>query len=508
MKHWFEDEKTARIFGEIILTFLTISVLIVLLTYAYIGTFTRYWADDFCFTQTLNASKNLLSATLNLYNTWSNRYTTMILVGISEGFGQKAISYLPSAMIALWAVGLISLLNQIKAALMLPRHLLSSLLSAFVLIFLTILQAPDRYQSVFWRSGMVTYFAPLVFFTFSAAFILNQFYKPGHWQFARQIKPGLFMLSSKQSLLPALLLVASLFFLSGGLSETTLAMQTGGLFLALGTVWLFFHGENRQRVLALLITGLIASCVSLGVVFLAPGNANRLTSMPVHPGLFDLAASTLRFAWDFIWQSLISLPIPTIMTLWLAILLSLDYFGRINRSENRYTASRLASLIIIIPLAAYALILCATAPSVYVYAKLGYPAARALFPSRFIMTGALFLDGILLGLMIHQLLPHIHFSKQTGLNLIVLLLLGATAFYPLRSAQKELATIPGYQKLAIEWDNRDAQVQIFKADHVKNIILDGIESPASLSELNPDPTHWVNRCVASFYDLETIAVFP
>jgi hypothetical protein len=494
MKRWFEHEKTVRIFGEVILTLFTISALIVLLIYAYMGTFTRYWADDFCFTQYLKTSSNLFSATLNLYNTWSNRYTTMILVGISEWFGQKAISYLPATMIALWVLGLTSLINQIKAAFNLPRHLLSSLLGAFALAFLTILQAPDRYQSVFWRSGMVTYFAPLVFYAFSAGFIINQACKPG-------------LPRKQRSLIPALILVASLFFLSGGLSETTLALQMGALLVALAAVWLFVHGENRQRYLALLLTGFISSSVSLVAVVIAPGNTVRLTSMPEHPALIKLAGSTLRFGWDFIWLSIKSLPTPTILTLWLAMLLSLDFFGRINHSETRYKTSRLLSLIIIIPLIAYGLILCATAPSVYVYAGFGYPVPRALFPSRFVMTSALFLDGILLGLIIHQFLPQKTVSKYAVINLIVSLLLGATAFYPLMSAQKELTTVPTHQKFAIEWDNRDAQIHAFKANHVENIILNRIESPTSLKELNPSPKHWVNRCVANFYDLKTIAVF-
>lgn len=492
MKHWFEHEKTTRIFGEVILTLFTISVLIALLTYAYMGTFTRYWADDFCFTQYLKAPNNLLSATLDLYNTWSNRYTTLILVGISEWFGLKAISYLPAAMIVLWVTGLTILFNQIKAAFKLPRHLLSSLLAALVLAFLTILQAPDRYQSVFWRSGMVTYFAPLVFYTFSTAFIINQVYKPG----------------KKRSFMPALILVASLFFLSGGLSETTLALQTGGLLLALLAAWLFVHGETRQRYLALLLTGFISSCVSLVVVFTAPGNNIRLTSMPEHPPLLDLAGYTLRFSWDFIWLSIKTLPTPTILTLWLAILLSLDFFSRINHSDTRYKTSHLLSLIIIIPLVAYALILCATAPSVYVYAGFGYPAARALFPSRFVMTGALFIDGILIGLIIHQVLPPKPISKYILMNLLISLLLGASAFYPLNSAQKELATIPIYQKLAIEWDNRDTQIHAFKANSIENILLKGIDSPASLSELTQNPNQWINRCIANFYDVKTIALFP
>ena len=462
MKQWFEHEQNISIFGEVILAFFFLSATIILLTYAYIGTFTRYWADDFCFTQTLKASNNLFGATLDLYNNWSNRYTTMLLVGVSEWFGPKAISFLPAAMITLWVTSLTSLINQIKAALKLPRHWLSSLLIASVLAFLTIHQAPDRYQAVYWRSGMVTYFAPLVFYCFSAAFIINRVYKPGR----------------RWSLVPALILVASLFFLSGGLSETTLALQIGGLLLALAATWFFEHTESRQKVLVLLTTGLIASFISLLVVFSAPGNTNRLTSMPENPGLIDLAGYSLRFGWDFIRLSIETLPTPTILTLVLGSLLAIDFFNRINQSDARFSKSRLLGILMIIPLIAYILIVCATAPSVYVYAKFGYPAARALFPSRFILTTALFLMGGLIGLLIQQALPQQSSSQKKVLNLVVSLLIGAAIFYPLNSAQKELASIPTYQKLAVAWDNRDAQIQAFKVGHVENVILHGIESPA------------------------------
>jgi hypothetical protein len=492
MKHWFEHEKTTRLAGEAILALSGISVLIVLLTYAYIGTFTRYWADDFCFTQYLKASDNLFSATLNLYNTWSDRYTTMLLVGISEWFGPKAISYLPTVMIGLWITGLTSLIHQIKMTLRLPRHWLSSLLGAGFLAFLTIFQAPDRYQSVFWRSGMVTYFAPLVFYSFCAAFILKQVNRPG----------------KRWPSIPGLILVAGLFFLSGGLSETTLALQTGALLLALAAVWLCFHGETRSRSLALLLAGLIASLLSLVIVITAPGNTTRLTSMPEHPAFIDLVIYTLQFSWDFIWLSIKTLPAPTVLTLGIAGLISLDFFGRINTGETRYKATRLLGLIVIIPLAAYALILCATAPSVYVYGKFGYPAGRALFPSRFIMTAALFLIGLVLGLIIHQLLLSKTGPKNIVVNLLVMALLGVISLYPLKTAQRELATVSIYQKFAIEWDNRDTKIQALKANQIENVILDGIESPAQLIELNPNSNHWVNRCVANFYDLKTIAVFP
>jgi len=492
MKHWLENEKTTRVFGDFTLNLFAIVTLSVLLVYAYQGTFTRYWADDFCFTQYLKPANNIFSATLNLYNTWSNRYTTMLLVGISELSGQKAISYIPALMIFFWLTGLTILIDQVKTTWKIHRHRLSSILIAFSLAFLTILQTPDRFQSIYWRSGLVTYFAPLVFQTFGAAFILHQVNTPGRKLFD----------------IPAIIFIASLFFLSGGLSETTLAMQIGAFFIAILAAWFLAHKQNRKKYLVLLISGLAASLVSLIVVLAAPGNGNRLTNMPERLTLMELIPLTLQFSWDFIWLSIKALPIPTIFTLWLALLLALDFSGRIIPSRIQFKTPRLLGLIAIISLTFFALILCATAPSVFVFGKFGYPIARALFSARFSMTAALFTIGLLVGLIVRQHLPHKTTAHKTALALITSLLLAVTILYPMRTVQAELASIPTYQKPAIAWDNRDAQIRTLKAAQINDITIERIGSPALLSELNPTPSHWVNRCVAKFYDLNTIAVFP
>jgi len=491
MNNWLVKVKINVTLGEIILALLALGTLAVLVVYAYAGTFTRYWADDFCFTQYLRTSDNLFNATINLYKTWSNRYTTMLLVGISEWFGQGAISYLPATMIFLWTFSLTILMDQIKAAFKQPRHELSSLLVASILAYLTILQAPDRFQSVYWRSGVVTYFAPLVFYTFSTAIIIHQMRKLG-----------------QKDLIPTILLVSLLFFLSGGLSETTLAMQVGGLMMAMTAALFLTQGKSRQITLSMLLAGLAASFISLVVVFKAPGNAIRMTSMPGLPALVDLVSFTLRFGWDFIWQTVTSLPLPTLVTAWTGLLISLDFFGRVNPKATHLKTSRLLLLASLTSLAAFALILCATAPSVFVFGKFGYPAARALLPARFVMTVALFLTGCWAGLFLRQFFARQIASRRIALNLGVTVLLGVTILYPLKTIQSEISSLPNLQRIANGWDNRDTQIKAFKASNTLDITLKGIESPASLNELHPFYNHWVNLCIADFYGLHSIEVFP
>ena len=127
-----------------------------LFVFAYLGIFSRYGADDYCFSRTIFKSDNIIQATSIWYMNTSNRYTTMLLVGISEWFGRSAISFLPMLAILLWLASLGWTLAQLFKRLKFPYPALSGFALAAVIVFFSILQAPNRYQSLYWRSGMVT----------------------------------------------------------------------------------------------------------------------------------------------------------------------------------------------------------------------------------------------------------------------------------------------------------------------------------------------------------------
>lgn len=458
-----------------------------LIAFAYLGFFSRYGADDYCFTRTLFKFDNLFQAAWWWYIHTSNRYTTMFLVGISEWFGRSAISYLPALAILLWTVGLTLAFGRASALLGFPRPGLTGFTLAALSIFFTLWQAPNRYQSLYWRAGLITYLTPLVFFSYLTWLLLKE---SNHSRRGRWRRAAIFALT------------AFGFFAAGGLSETTLAMQIGALGLALSAVLLFVRGENRKRLLPLLTVSLFASLLALLVVFLAPANQFRLRVFGDPPPLETIVASSLRFAWDFIFFSARSMPMPTAVTLTTALALGWMLGQTSTGAIRRAWAAAAISM-----LSAYALIVCAMAPSIY--GQGSYPGARALIGAQFVLTCATLALGLSLGWGLRRWaagrLPV--FRWEQAANLLAALLLLFSIGYNLRATSRVLQLERRYQQRAAAWDARDLQIRQAVAQGVRQLTVEELDSIAGIREYSTR-NQWVNRCAAEFYGLDLLLTYP
>ncbi len=470
-----------RFFANFGLFFTLLSGTLAVLFLMYIGTFTRYWADDFCFAVTLETAPNIFVAVWNSYSVWSNRYTNILLAGLLTMFGRGSILYAPALMIGLMAAA--SFLAIEQANQLFKSHLsrLTSAVLAVLLVFFTILQAPNRFQAVYWLAGLVTYFAPLIFWAVMAFLAFRGI----------QIQVTL---PENRWVLAALAFLA---FLAGGLSETTLTFQLTAFGLAILAAWFFWRGPQRRSALWIFGIALAFSLLALLVVFFAPGNAVRLSAMPKTTLSLDLFLLSFRFTWDFIANSLQDLALPSLVSFLLAFFLAL--IGG-TRQPARFTAHFWLGIGSIL-LVTYLLIASMIAPSVYVYGRFGYPEARALFPARFVLTLALMLAGLSFG-HFGRSFPLLWRTSTQSLAIICVIFL---AVYPLRFIPKEYPALLQAQRYAQDWDKRNAYLL---EQENQSVVLDGIESPGGLAELKSDSTFWINRCVADFYHIHSIAVFP
>jgi hypothetical protein len=425
------------------------------------------------------------------YMSGSNRFMMAFLTGMSEFFGPSANAYLPIIFIVLWVGGLSWLLFQVDQLTGWHGNVLLSLLFAEQIAFFSILQAPNRYQVIYWRSGIATYFAPLVFLPLIAGYILRSVRAPGHSAISRWTRAAACF---------------GMAFLVGGFSETTVAMQTSLVSLAIMGVWLWAKGEAREASLRTLLSTLLGSLLAMGVIILSPANAIRQMAFRPPPTLLRLVWLSLDFARDFVVYSARSLPLPTIVSFVVPALimfgLSLRYFSNTSPREQ---LRRIWPVYVLIPLTAYLLIVSVCAPSVY--GESAYPEARALFPARFIMTTAIIAEGALLGYALGQIAQHWETRKSQVLFLVSLLLLLST-LYPLRAGLKVSAQIPDYQKWAVAWDQRDAKIRALKQAGVMDIEVIALDSRPGVKELDPNPKHWVNRCAAIYYGVNTIRANP
>jgi hypothetical protein len=163
----------------------------------------------------------------------------------------------------------------------------------------------------------------------------------------------------------------------------------------------------------------------------------------------------------------------------------------------------------LVPLVSYILTASLVSPSVYVYGTHGFPEPRALFPARFVLTLALMAEGFLFGrLAARAMLARSGFQASSGMIAASAALLVVTSLYPIWFLQKEARTLQQAQGYARQWDERNSFLLEQQQQGNLDIVLDGIQPPGGLIELRQDPNFWVNQCVADFYDLNSIAVFP
>ncbi len=459
----------------------------------YVGTFTRHWTDDFCYVMVVESSSNIFEAIQIIYTSWSNRYANALLVGAVNLFGRPAIRFFPALMIVLMAFCLYLTISEITKFTGRRFSPLIGLNLAILLTFFSILQAPNRFQSVYWLMGLVTYFAPLVLISGMTALIF--------WAIRSRPNQG-----TRWMMLTLLALLA---FLSGGLSETTLAFQVTFFGIALIFCFLFLRAEQKNSGLLFSGTALVVSLAALLVVFLSPGNAVRLENIPKSQFSFSTIPLIFRFAWDFIWNSVRSFVVPTIISVISAFGIAFGASLGGNKKVEQPASGNYWVAIGLVPLVSYILIASLVAPSVYVYGAHGFPEPRALFPACFVLTLALMTEGFWLGrLAARAVIARPAFQTSSGMIAISAVLIVVTALYPLWFLQKEARTLPQVQGYARQWDERNSFLLEQRQQGNLDIVLDGIQPPGGLIELRQDPNFWVNQCVADFYDLNSIAVFP
>ncbi len=75
---------------------ISVSVLLPLLAYAYLGIFARYRADDYCAAGMLQDS-GILQASLIRYREWSGGYSNLLFIQVGEWFGEAGMVYMAAA---------------------------------------------------------------------------------------------------------------------------------------------------------------------------------------------------------------------------------------------------------------------------------------------------------------------------------------------------------------------------------------------------------------------------
>ena len=456
---------------------------IVLLAYCYLGIFSRYRADDFCHAY-LFASPGVFAALVNRYLAVSNRFSSFLFVGVTELFHLSGVAVLPTVMLVSWVIGLTWMISESRKWLAWNWSSLVDWFLACTCAFFSFLQAPNLYQTIYWRASMATHFAPIVFITFLAAYLLRQIRKANTCRPAWWVNPAAFAAA----------------FLAGGFSEPPAVFMVVGLGLIILLIWKSKDVQFRQFILRLLAWTLAGATAAFLVMFISPANAFRLKDVPP-PGFGRVILLSLQYTFEFILATLRTLPLPSALSV---IVPALTLYGLSPQPPFRLLSpgekTRLLLAMVVLPLIAYGLIATSFAPSVY---GQSFPVPRTRFLGRFLMTTSLMTEGGLLGALATQFRVRFLSSRLTsGLTAILLLML---AIYPLRAAGNILHQVPKYQTQAARWDVRDAHIRMLKSQGVMDIVVKQLPGIYNVKELDINPHHWVNQCAAHYYGVNSIS---
>jgi len=457
-----------------------------ILAAAYMGSFMRLSGDDYCFGAVIR-EYGFLQTQVHSYLDHppyhGNRYSHTLVSGLASMAGPTASAALPALSLVGWVAAATWCGWQVARWARLRRPFLLALFGAVVAVFLTVYQAPDRIQSVYWRSANVPYLTPLALDWLLLGLVV--------WQ-ARTT-------GSRPIPLAAILVLA---FFVGGFSEAAAAFQMTWLILALSAALVLRRrlGPDQRSVIRGLAVAALGAGLSVAAHAASPFARSGLGSLGSHPPAVLLLQTAMRGGFGFLRETLQGLPLPTAVTLALGGVL-----GVILAPERETRPGRWQTL----PVAAFFLlggtIILAAAvltPSLYAYSAL--PDARALLAARHAMVLAFLGIGLAGGLALGAVLPS-GLRRSLVLAPVCAAAVVLLATYPVRGAGKVVAEAPSYRRWALAWDARhEAILRARAAGEIDLHIMEIDHIIPFVSELTDEPTFWYNECAAGYYGVRSI----
>ena len=460
---------------------------------AYIGFYNRYWADDWCYNRDFKSMGVLGSlqgyfftgqSALRGYST--NRYALTLLSGLLYIPGIAGVQVLAALIILLWIGGLLwTLFNLSKLYKPFPQ--LAVFPSAVFLLCFMLYFSPQRFQILYWRSG-VHYSFTVIAGILLMALITSQMIS----ERARRVTNyG----------------IAVLAFMAGGLSETGCVYLFSGMILFLAAAW--FGKRKRwtwaQRSYPAILTACIALLASMIVLIISPSN-DRYQAMSVRPASLSLVPFlSLRFSLDFIVDSLKSLLVPNLVFIifFMALAILQGILSPMRPSAKLRTE---LFILIITTIVTFLLIAAVQAPTVYFYKSVPEPRAQSL--SWFTLLIGLAVIGWIAGQLIVQ-----RWNVKNWLYITAILSIALCAVYTARLTVNNLADLRLFEVRARLWDQRDAALRMAHAQGLSRadaIAIDtkgwGVEDMLIPGKFMNG--QWISNCFSQYYGLDAVRAVP
>ena len=451
---------------------------IVLGIHAYLGSFNRYIADDFCsayFAERLGVFRSVWF----WYLSWFGRYSASLADSILPLIGTRGLTYAVLVILVIWVVAVI-----LATAALWPDEsprkdrVLAAISLGVAAVFVTLLISPNVPQSLYWWGGMRAYIPPLVG---SAAYVVV--YK----QFAAKDRPG----KAGYAWLVLSFLVP---FTNAGFSETFSPVQVVFFVFFLGWGLVTRKFNHKSPSFHFLISGLLGALVGLFVMVLAPGNAQRQAFFPVASNIINIlniAFTGYRmFLKDIIGTA--------------DKIAGLAGLGAAAIWMGRQTPGGRASKVWAAPASLFLGFVFAFGcfPSA-AYGLSDVPPARALIIPAYFLVISLTISGFLFGQWWSARIgTEPGFLAQLGFCVVVM---GLMLYSALSNAQALYSSRQKFLDYAVLWDRMNAQVIQAKTAGKASVTIPTMANWAGLDSPNDNPKFWLNFCYSKYYDINVLA---
>lgn len=451
--------------------------------FAYLGYYNRTWADDWCYNADFRNLGFLETVRGYVYNvTYTpSRYSVTIFAGLLQAFKTLGLQLMTPLTIIFWVAGLAYLFYNFAylAGYRLSKWL--AILASATIVYFSVYLSPQIYQSLYWRTGMLTYTTPLVFLPWIFVFITEQ---------SKHEKPSPIWM--------ALILVLAL--LGGGFSEAscTVLVSTLGLYTLIAGIGSRQKLPWAERTFVPALVALVGALLAMALLVFAPTTQIRRERYGAPAGLVELIVLLYQFTYAFFVLSIKDY--QNVIIIAMSIFSGFLFFPSV-KTDNPLKILSLAALV---GLLAIFLVAASLAPSAYV--ERGLPADRTIIIPRFIAVFGFVVAGWLSGLALREM-----YTAKWLETLAVLLLLASYAF-PLYSLKVTAEKIPIYAQRAQAWDEREATIQAAIAsgdERVDVFAIDGLPVGGIRDFDPPGKTgFWITRCAMDYYDIRLRVHLP
>jgi hypothetical protein len=467
-----------------------------LIIHAWLGQYSRYYGDDFCFQVQLK-SKGIINAALFYYYELTGRYSDMFWEHFS-GYFNTHIFYSPAAFLLIWSGALLFIIYKLSGKN--KDNIIVCAIIALSILFAAIDFIPKMYyrrtidtlthtwdgypgifQSLYWIAGRNRLILPLILTTLNIGFI---------YQYVITRNKG----ESSNFLL---FIIAFITFFCGGFGETYVTLQTMVYILTLLIVFIINSEQVRKSMLIPLGTGLLFSLLSMMVIILAPGNDNRAEYFSQPDTLGDL----LFIAWNGLFstaKTIFKWP-GNVLTLIQHFLISI-FMGMVFFSNSiQLSNNTIRKLMYLIPIGILVLQYTAFLPAAYGISK--EPPAREMIVINYFILSIVSYWCILIGIYIKK--NYTNLNTQV-IRYSIILVISVFSINGMRDAVYLLKNKENLQTFAAAYDDREKLIIKEKTEGKTKVIVPEIKHFIGGAILTNDSTHWINECISDYYGIPVL----